>query len=108
MKNIIAKNPERITQKVKIKFKKKDGKSIEMDATKIITKPVKIKFNEQPKKEKVPLFIVYKEDGMIKTEVTDDICDYELFGFLKLFIRRMGKLLEGDMEEREDLGWEKN
>ncbi len=103
MKKILTKISKRTTKKVKVKFNRKDGKECDSIANKVITKPVKIKFNEQPKKEKVPLFIVYKEDGMIKTEVTDDICDYELFGFLKLFIRRMGKLLEGDMEERGDL-----
>ncbi len=103
MKNIITKNPERITEKVKVKFEKKDGKAIGMDATKIITKPVKIKFEKQFKKERVPLFIVHKEDGLIKTDITSDANDYELYGFLKLFIERMGKILEGDIEERGDL-----
>ena len=101
-KEILTKLPKRTTKKVKIKFKKKDGKGIEMDATKIMKRPIKVKYEKKPKKEKIPLFIVYKEDGIIKTDVTNDIHDYELFGFLKLFVKRMGKLLEGDIEERED------
>ena len=104
MKKILTKISKRTTKKVKVKLNRKDGKECDSIANIVIKKQVKIKINEQPKKEKVPIINVYKEEEIIKTEVTDDICDYELFGFLKLFIRRMGKLLEGDMEEREDLG----
>lgn len=52
--------------------------------------------------KKNPLFLIYKEEGIIKTESTDDLNDFELYGFLKLFVRRMEKILEGGIEDRED------
>jgi hypothetical protein len=52
--------------------------------------------------EKVPLFLIYKQDGQIKTDVSKDINDYELYGFLKLFIDRMEKELKDLIEDRED------
>ena len=57
---------------------------------------------DKSKTEKVPLFLIFKENGSIKTEVSQDINDYELYGFLKLFIERMGKQLKDLIEERED------
>lgn len=93
--------PKRMTKKVKIKFKKKDGGEVEIDAKKITTEPVKVKFDEKFK-EKIPLFLVYKQEGSIKTESTNEVKDYELYGFLKLFLKRMGRLLEEDIIERED------
>ncbi len=54
------------------------------------------------KTEKVPILLVYKEDGQIKTDVSDDVSDYELWGFLKLFVDRMGEFLKDDIKERED------
>lgn len=52
--------------------------------------------------EKVPLFLVFKENGILKTDVSRDVGDYELYGFLKLFIKRMGKQLKDLIEDRED------
>lgn len=58
--------------------------------------------NNKHKTEKIPLLLIYKEDGLIKTDVSDDVNDYELYGFLKLFNERMGEFLKGDIEERTD------
>ncbi|GAG01608.1 unnamed protein product [marine sediment metagenome] len=57
---------------------------------------------ENRKKEKIPLLLVFKENGIIKTDVSCDVQDYELYGFLKLFVERMGKELENCIEERKD------
>ncbi len=54
------------------------------------------------KTEKIPMLLVYKEDGLLKTDTSNDVNNYELYGFLKLFVERMGKLLEKDIEERTD------
>ncbi len=54
------------------------------------------------KLEKIPLLLVYKEAGQIKTDVSTDVSDYELYGFLKLFIDRMGEELKDNIEERTD------
>lgn len=43
---------KRTTEPVKIKFKKKDGSEVFIDATKITTKPVMIKFEKTPNKPK--------------------------------------------------------
>ncbi len=56
----------------------------------------------EPKTEKIPLLLVYKEGGLIKTDVSGDASDYELYGFLKLFIEKLGELLKGYIEERTD------
>ena len=70
-------------------------------------KKQKIKTNIEVKKmkdnlEKIPLLLVYKEDGQLKTDISNDTNDYELWGFLKLFIDRMGEFLKENIEERED------
>ena len=54
------------------------------------------------KTERVPLLLIYREDGLIKTDVSDDVNDYELYGFLKLFTERMGEELKECIEERTD------
>ncbi len=54
------------------------------------------------KKEKVPLFLIFKEDNQIKTDVSEDINDFELYGFLKIFVNRMSKNLEKDIKGRTD------
>ncbi len=58
--------------------------------------------NNKQKTEKIPLLLLYKEDGLIKTDVSDDANDYELYGFLKLFVERMGEVLKDLIEERTD------
>jgi len=40
--------------------------------------------------EKIPLFIVYKQDSYINAEQTEECKSYELLGFLKCYV----KLLE--------------
>ena len=42
---------KRTTEKVKLKFKTKDGKDVFLDATKITTKPVKVKFRKDEVRE---------------------------------------------------------
>ena len=54
------------------------------------------------KLEKIPLLLIYKEEGLIKTDVSTDVSDYELYGFLKLFTDRMGEELKDAIEERTD------
>lgn len=54
------------------------------------------------KMEKIPLLLVFKEDGLIKTDVSGDVNDFELYGFLKLFVERMGRALREDICDRED------
>lgn len=45
--------------------------------------------DNKEKKEKIPLFAVYRENGVLKTQVTEDITDYELYGFLNCFIKHL-------------------
>jgi len=54
--------------------------------------------------EKVPIFMIYKQNGQIKTDTDDgyDCKDFELYGFLKCFIKHMEKYLIDDLKPRED------
>jgi len=56
------------------------------------------------KTEKVPIFIIFKQDGQIKTETPDnyDCKDFELYGFLKCFITQMEEHLINSIEPRDD------
>lgn len=46
--------------------------------------------------EKIPLFEVYKQDGIIKCRLLRECKDYELYGFLKCFIEGWeSELIEG-------------
>lgn len=76
----------------------KNEKKIEKE--KIETNIEVKKMKDNP--EKIPLLLVYKEDGQLKTDVSSDVNDYELWGFLKLFTDRMGEFLKENIEERED------
>ena len=58
---------------------------------------------EKQQTEKVPLFMVYTQNGQIKTEVTEDQNDnFQLYGFLKCFIKHMEEGLLSDIQPRED------
>jgi hypothetical protein len=48
-----------------------------------LEKMLEVKYN---KKEKIPIFIVYKEDKQIKTDIFPETNDFELFGFLACFL----------------------
>ena len=53
------------------------------------------------KTEKIPLAIVYKEDGMINIDFTEDSNNgFEVYGFLKCFVKRMEDDLIGSMENK--------
>lgn len=52
--------------------------------------------------EKIPMLLIYKENGMIKTDASKDFSEFELYGFLKLYIERLSKLLKEDITERTD------
>jgi len=55
------------------------------------------------KTERVPLFLIFVEDGDIKTEITKDIKGiYELFGFLKCYTNKLEKELTDNIEKRDD------
>jgi len=53
-------------------------------------------------KEKVLLWAIYKHNGQWKTEGTRDCKDYELYGFLKIFLKNFEKNLQDDIGPRED------
>ena len=53
--------------------------------------------NKKLKLEKISLFIVYKQDGLMHGESSIDVNDYELYGFLKCY------LLELEQELRESI-----
>ena len=53
------------------------------------------------KTEKVPIFIIFKEDGNIKTEMGPDSNDFELYGFLKCFVKQMEEGLINDIVPRD-------
>ena len=69
-----------------------------------VTKKVNVNFHpkKEIKTEKIPMLLIYKENQMIKTDVSNDVSDYELYGFLKLFIERMEEELRENIEERTD------
>lgn len=55
--------------------------------------------------EEVPLFVVFKHEGIIGCRIIQEARDFELFGFLKLFLERyednLKDLLEDVGDERE-------
>lgn len=64
-------------------------------------KPIKFELDKQAK-ERIPLLIIFKEQGLIKTDCSDDTNDFELYGFLKLYVERMGRALTREIRQRED------
>lgn len=51
-------------------------------------------------KERIPLLLIYKHDGQIKIEVTDDAHSYELYGFLKCYLKKMEQNQISNIKER--------
>jgi len=45
--------------------------------------------------EKIPLMLVYKQDGKINADITEDAYTYELYGFLKCYV----DVLEADLKD---------
>ncbi len=54
------------------------------------------------KTEKIPLLLVYKDNNQFKTDISRDVNEFELFGFLKLYVERLGENLKDDIVPRED------
>lgn len=54
------------------------------------------------KKEKVPLLLIFKEEGMIKTDVSNDCEDLEMYGFLSLYLDQMKERIKEDIIPRTD------
>ena len=48
--------------------------------------------------EKVILFEIYKKNGMIKTNITDDSLSYELYGFLKCYMKNLEEELKDNIK----------
>lgn len=54
------------------------------------------------KKERIPLAIIYKEDGFINIDFTRDVDkSYEIFGFFKCLINKMEKELTNSLEGKK-------
>lgn len=51
--------------------------------------------------ERIPLFLVYKENGHIKTETTQDTQIFELLGFLKCFTTGLEEDLTDSIDVRD-------
>ena len=52
-------------------------------------------------KEKIPLAMIYKQDGFINIDFTDDMGQgFEMYGYLKCLVEKMGKDLEESLEEK--------
>jgi len=57
-----------------------------------------MKMNQNnPPKEKIPLFVVYKDDGILKARPTDDSYTFELYGFLNCLVQSWEVDLISDM-----------
>lgn len=50
--------------------------------------------------EKIPLALLYKQNGEINIEVTMDAYAYEVLGFLDCYVRREKKKLINLMEDK--------
>lgn len=57
---------------------------------------------KEMKLEKVPLLLVFKEDGRIKTDVSIDCDDLEMYGFLSLYLDQMKDRIKEDIIPRTD------
>jgi len=51
------------------------------------------------KKERINLFRVYKQDGVLNSEITREALDYELFGFLLCFLKEYEKVLKEGLKD---------
>lgn len=62
-----------------------------------------MKRTEAKKLEKVPIATIYSQGGYITIQHTGDCTDsFKLYGFLKVYITKLGKELERSMERLED------
>lgn len=52
-------------------------------------------------KEKIPLLLIFKEDGEIKTETSRDCKDFELLGFLKCYVDLFEKSMKDTIRPRD-------
>lgn len=50
--------------------------------------------------EKVPILLIYLQNSQIHADRAEETSLFELYGFLKLYIKRLGKLLENQIEEK--------
>ena len=57
--------------------------------------------NKEIKLEKVPLLVVYKQDGNINLEYSDDTHMFEIYGYLKLYLKILEEELLESFEEKE-------
>ena len=48
--------------------------------------------------EKIPLMVLYSEDGQIKVRVPDETKVYELFGFLTCYLKNMEEGLRHNLQ----------
>ena len=50
-------------------------------------------------KEKIPLLVIYKKDGQIFAETPNEVdsLSYEIYGFLKCYVKKLGKDLTNDI-----------
>jgi len=52
--------------------------------------------------EKIPLFIVYRENSFINAEQTPDCMSYELLGFLKCYVKLLEEKLIDNLDNPKD------
>lgn len=60
-----------------------------------------IKPENEKVKEKVVCFVIYKVDGRLMIEISDDMADYELYGFLECYMEHLRKDLTELLQPRE-------
>lgn len=49
-------------------------------------------------KEKIPLAIIYKQDGKINIEYTNESKDFEIYGFLQIILLDLEQYLYDNLE----------
>jgi len=61
------------------------------------------RFKQEPtatvKFEEIEIFRVYKKDGNLNASISRDAMDFELYGFLKLFIEDYGEYLTESIQD---------
>ena len=68
---------------------------------------VKVKIKKDPEFERIPLLIIYKQNGEICVEQPEEVINpFEILGFLKVFVKLREEILMEDMLDRSLEGWE--
>lgn len=51
------------------------------------------------KYERIPILLIYKEGGMYNTKIFPDTLDFELYGFLKLYLDKVEQELYDNIQK---------